>query len=286
MPHAVGLIGIGKMGRALLKRLVMEGNSVRAYDIADEAMEAARAGGAEAVGCSAEAAAGARFVHVFVHNDGEVLDACLSDNHGALAGMEPGATLILHSTILPETTHRVAEKANARGIHVLDAAVTAVPRRVAAGEATFLVGGADEVVAAARQHLCSLGTGIDHFGPQGSGNIAKIAKNLGNAVERIMWAETVAIVEAAGLDVRQFMEMAKSVSGGPMVDNWQRVVTIDEDGHAGPGRARGMFSKDIQHARRLAEHYGIDAPVTRETAAAALRQLAAWAEQDEAGKAG
>ena len=140
---------------------------------------------------------------------------------------------------------------------------------------------ADDVVAGARAHLESLGVAVNHFGPQGAGNIAKIAKNLGNAVERIMWAETVAIVEAAGLDVRQFMEMAKSVSDGAMVDNWERVVTIDEDGHAGPGRARGMFSKDIQHAMRLAEHYGIDAPVTRETAAAALRQLAAWAEEDE-----
>jgi 3-hydroxyisobutyrate dehydrogenase len=236
------------------------------------------------VSCSAEAAAGARFVHVFVHNDGEVLDACLSDNHGALAGMEPGATLILHSTILPETTFAVAEKANARGVDVLDASVTAVPRRVAAGEATFLVGGADDVVAGAREHLRCLGVAVNHFGPQGSGNVAKIAKNLGNAVERIMWAETIAIVEAAGLDVRRFMEMAKSVSDGPMLDNWERVVNIDEDGHASPGRARGMFSKDIQHAARVAEAYGIDAPVTREAAAAALKQLAVWAAQEETAK--
>lgn len=280
MTHAVGLIGVGKMGRALLSRLIMAGNSVKAYDIADEAMEAARAGGAETVKCSAEAALGARFVHVFVHNDDEVLDACLSDK-GALEGEEAGATLLLHSTILPATTFAVAEKAAPRGVDVLDASVTAVPRRVAAGDATFLVGGADDVVAAARGHLESVGAGVNHFGPQGAGNIAKLAKSLGNAVERVLWAETVAIVQAAGLDPRQFLEMAKAVTNAPMVANWERIISIDENGHAGPGRARGLLSKDVQHAARLAADYGIDAPVTRETAATALKWLATWAKADE-----
>ena len=274
MGEKVALIGVGKMGRALLERLHAEGHQVKAYDIAEEPMATARTMGATAAACSAEAARDAAYVHVFVHNDQEVLDATLGPN-GVLAGAGTGCILFLHSTILPETTARVAEAAAGQQVVVLDAAVTSVPRRLQAGEGTFLVGGPDDVVAKIRPHLESLGKAVCHFGPLGSGNVAKIAKNLTNAVERVMWAETVQIVEAAGLDVRQFLDMAKAVDNGSMVSQWERVIRV-EDGHAGPQRARGLFSKDVQHAARVAAAYGLDLPVTRNTAETAAKLIEHW----------
>src|ERR1700752_3504806 len=120
MHKTVGLVGVGKMGSALLERLISAGANVRAFDIKDSAMQAARERGAETVASSAEAARGAKIVHVFVHNDQEVFDATLSDN-GVLAGAEKGATVIVHSTVLPGTTRRVAEEATSRGVRVIDA---------------------------------------------------------------------------------------------------------------------------------------------------------------------
>lgn len=89
MSKTVGLVGVGKMGRALLERLILSGAKVRAFDIKDSAMQAAREGGAETVASSAEAARGAAIVHVFVHNDQEIFDATLGEN-GVLAGVDKG----------------------------------------------------------------------------------------------------------------------------------------------------------------------------------------------------
>ncbi len=280
MGDKLALIGVGKMGRALLTRMLAANHQVKAYDIADEPMATARAMGAATATCSAEAARDAAFVHVLVHDDQEVLDATLGPG-GVLEGAGAGATVLLHSTILPETTARVAEAAELMGVDVADAPITSVPRRLEAGGGTFLVGGADDIVAKIRPHLESVGKAVYHFGPLGSGNVAKIAKNLTNAVERVMFAEAVEIVQAAGLDAVQFLDMARDVTTGATIEHWDKVILV-ADGHAGPQRARGMFSKDIQHAARLAAEYGLEAPVTRGAAAAAAKWIKTW--EKEAGQ--
>jgi 3-hydroxyisobutyrate dehydrogenase len=272
MNAPVGLVGVGKMGSALLARLKIAGARVRAFDIKDTAMEAARAGGAETVGSSAEAADGANIVHVFVHNDQEVFDATLGAQ-GVLAGAAKGTTVILHSTILPATTQRVAEAAAKQGVRVIDACVTSVPRLVRAGEATFLVGGSDDVVAEMRPHLQSLGRAVWHFGPLGAGNAAKLVKNLTNAMERVMWVEALTLIETAGIDVRRFVEMVQSVDKGTAISTWERIVRL-EDGHVTPQPAGGLFRKDVQHAAKFARDLGLALTLTQGAADVTARWVA------------
>src|SRR5688572_33452255 len=127
MNSQVALVGVGSMGSALLERLVAAGAKVSAFDIKDSAMQAARERGAQTAASSAEAAHGAKIIHVFVHNDQEIFDAAFGDK-GVLAGADKAAIVILHSTILPETTRRVAEEAARKGVRVVDACVTSTPR--------------------------------------------------------------------------------------------------------------------------------------------------------------
>ncbi|HZS65036.1 MAG TPA: NAD(P)-dependent oxidoreductase [Xanthobacteraceae bacterium] len=272
MDKTVGLIGVGKMGSALLARLVLAGNKVRAFDIKASAMEAARSGGAETVGSAAEAAKGAAIVHIFVHNDEEIFDATIS-GHGALGGAAPGTTVILHSTIMPATTKRVAEEGARKGVRVIDASVTSVPRQVRAGEATFLVGGPDDVVAEIKPHLQSLGRAVWHFGPTGSGNAAKLAKNLTNVIERVMWAEVLTMLEKAGLDPKQFIDMFMSIERGSIMRTWERVVKLDGR-HVTPQLSGGLFRKDAQHAARLARELGLKHSLTQGAADTTARWLA------------
>lgn len=270
MDYQVGLVGVGKMGSALLVRLTEAGAKVRAFDIKDSAMQAARDGGAETVASSAEAARGSKIVHVFVHNDQEIVDATLGDN-GVLAGAIRGATVILHSTILPATTRRVAEAAAPQGIRVMDASVTSTPRYVRAGEAVFLVGGDDSVVADVRPHLEAIGRKVWHFGPLGCGNAAKLVKNLSNVMERVMWMEALTLAKSAGIDPVQYAEMLKSVMRGSAIADWQKIIAI-EDGEISPTRGDGgIFRKDVPHAVTLMHELGLKLPLAEGTGAAAQR---------------
>ena len=275
MTTIAGLIGVGAMGGALLPRLRLAGCKVRAYDIMAERRAAAAEAGAEAVESPAEAARDADFIHVIVASDEEVEASCLGRG-GVLDGAQRGSLIFLHSTILPATTRRVAEAAAGRGIAVLDAAVTAVPARVLAGEAVFLVGGDAAIVEKARPHLLAIGRDMQHFGPLGAGNVAKLAKNMLNAAERVTMAEALRMTEAGGIDARQFLAMLRSSDNGSMATRWEKCFTVAGT-HAEPRPATNLFNKDVQLADRFAAMSGLDLPVTRGAAATAVAWVKKWA---------
>jgi 3-hydroxyisobutyrate dehydrogenase-like beta-hydroxyacid dehydrogenase len=266
------LVGFGGMGAALMERLKIAGKSVKVYDVAEDRMALAREEGAEPVDSPAAAAAGAGCVHVFVRTGDQAVDAVLGDN-GILQGADEGIVVFLHATIGPWTTKQIAAEAAKQGVTVLDAPVTSVPRKVRAGGAIFLLGGSDEDVAAHRHHLEPLSAQVIHFGPLGSGNVAKISKNLINAAERVVLAEVMEIASAGGLDLPRFMEMAVAADNGSTVSRWERAIDI-VDNRPVSNLAGNIFTKDIVLAGELAENLGLNAPVTQSAAATAARWVA------------
>jgi 3-hydroxyisobutyrate dehydrogenase len=279
MTDTVALIGVGAMGRALLARLRLAGKAVRAFDVAEAGRAAARDAGAEAVTSAAEAARGATHIHVFVRTDDEMVDAILGPN-GVLAGASAGAFLFLHSTILPATTRRIADAVEPKHLRLLDVPVTSVPVRVHAGDAVFLVGGPDDTVNAARPYLLALGRSLYHFGPLGAGNVAKLAKNLANAAERVLMDEVLRVVEAGGVDPRAFLEMAQAMDQGSLVSRWDKSFSV-ENGHATHRPASNLFNKDMKLAAEYAQSQHLDVPMTQSAAATGLKWSAAWEREKE-----
>lgn len=269
MADMVGLVGVGAMGSALLARLNKAGKPVQAFDIVEAGRKAAQQGGATLVDSAAAAAKGAAYTHVFVRSDSEVIEAALGAK-GALAGAEPGSVIFLHSTVLPTTTREVGEAAAKRGVHIIDAPITAVPAKVLAGEATFLIGGADDVVQKARPHLEALGKGVHHFGPLGAGNVAKLVKNLTNGTERVMIAQALMLAAAGGIDPKQMLAVMQAEDRGSVVHDWQKAFTI-ENGHVGLKGGANIFNKDLPLAAELTKLYKLDLGVIREAAAAGMR---------------
>jgi 3-hydroxyisobutyrate dehydrogenase-like beta-hydroxyacid dehydrogenase len=256
------------MGKALLARLHKAGKQVQAYDVSSEALKAARDAGAKTVDSAAAAAKGAAYIHVFVRSDVEIVDAVLGKD-GVLAGAAPGSIILLHSTILPTTTQHVAAMAAKRKVNVLDVPITAVPAKVLAGEGAFLVGGPDELVQSVRPHLLALEKTVHHFGPLGSGNVAKLIKNLTNGAERVLLAQAMMLAEAGGIDVRHMLDVLKAEDSGSIVRNWEKAFTIDGRRASLNGGAN-IFNKDLPLAAELAKIYKLDLGVIREAAEAGL----------------
>lgn len=274
MAERVGLIGVGAMGTALLSRLHAAGREVQAYDISAERMEAARAAGARVVASAADAARGVAFVHVFVRTDEELID--VTTGAGAvIAAADKGTIVLLHSTVMPDTSRTIDAAARPKGIRIVDAPITAVPRVVAEGNAVFLLGGDDKDAAVAVPYLQPLGRGVYHFGPVGSGNVAKIAKNLVNANERIALMEVAALVEAGGLDVAKFLDMAAAVDRGSTVGRWQATLSV-EGNHPAPKPASNIYNKDVGLAAELARKLRVSAPMTQAAADTAKAWVAGW----------
>lgn len=274
MALRVGLIGVGMMGAALMSRLHAAGREVQVYDISEERMRLAHAEGAHTVDSIAEAARGVEFIHIFVRTDEELIEVTTGKD-GVLSSATEGALLFLHSTVMPDTSKKIAQITRSRMVRTMDAPITAVPRVVAEGNAVFLLGGDDEDAAVAVPYLEPLGRAVYHFGPVGSGNIAKIAKNLINANERIALAEVAAIVEAGGLNVQQFLDMAAAIDRGSTVARWRASLSIEAN-HAAPLPASNLLNKDIGLAADLARALGVHTPMTQAAADTAKVWVAAW----------
>ena len=125
MATTVGLIGVGKMGGALLTQLLAQGHRVQAFDISADALKAAQAKGVIPVASPQEAAKGAKFIHLFTATDAQV-ESTLTGPDGVFSVATPGTMVLIHSTIFPATTHRVAAQAP-KGVEVIDAPMTSKP---------------------------------------------------------------------------------------------------------------------------------------------------------------
>jgi 3-hydroxyisobutyrate dehydrogenase-like beta-hydroxyacid dehydrogenase len=269
----IGMIGTGAMGLALLERLKLNGVRAVCFDAHGPSLEQARALGMSTAGSSAEVAKQSTLIDVVVRTDQDVLDCALGAN-GILESAEPGTLLLLHSSILPQTVHRVEDAARAKGVAVIDACMTGVPDTVRAGELSFVVGGPDQLVERAKPHLLKMSKEVFHMGPLGTGAVGKLIKNMLGGAETLIVHEAIQIGLAGGIPYPKALEMMRRIGHDSVLNRWQR--TFDPEGNNPlPRSGRNVLNKDIPLVAELARLCQLDVPITQQLAAAAERVVAA-----------
>src|SRR5207302_9013490 len=91
-------IGLGGMGRGLVKNLVAKGVTVTAYDLNPAAIAIAKSFGATAAGSLQEIRDSCRIIMICV-NEAEDVEALLISDDGLLAGPAPGFIIVYHTTV-------------------------------------------------------------------------------------------------------------------------------------------------------------------------------------------
>jgi len=256
----IGFVGTGAMGTALLSRLKLANIVATAFDIAPSAMEAARAEGAHTAPSAKAAAQASTIIDVVVRTDQEVLD-CTLGKDGILEGAAPGALLLLHSTIRPTTTKKVAEAAADKRVNVIDACMTAVPSVVRQGGLTFLVGGQKVFFDRAKPHLLAMAKDAVHMGPLGCGNVTKLFKNMVTASDALIVYEALQIAKAAGIDYRAALDLMQKTRSSHILERWEmRYDLSGGDLKFNPGT--NLYDKDVPLAAEVGKSLGADIPVT------------------------
>lgn len=255
----IGFVGTGAMGSALLSRLKLANVPAVSFDIAAKAQEAARAEGAEPLNSAKEVAAASTIVDVVVRTDQEVLTCCLGDN-GVLEGAAPGTLVLLHSTIRPTTTKKVAEAAADKRVNVIDACMTAVPRVVREGGLTFLVGGQKPFFERAKPHLRNMSKDVVHMGPLGCGNVTKLYKNMVTASEALIVWEALQMAKAAGISPKAALDLMQKTRSAHVLDRWEgRYQLNGSEITFTPGT--NLYDKDLPLAADVGKALGAEIPV-------------------------
>ncbi len=265
----IGFVGTGAMGSALLSRLKLANVSAVAFDISPSALEAARKEGAQTTTSAKAVAQASTMVDVVVRTDQEVLD-CTMGKDGILEGAAPGTLVLLHSTIRPKTTKRIAEAAAETRVYVIDACMSAVPSAVRQGGLTFLVGGQKALFERAKPHLLNMAKDAVHMGSLGCGNVTKLFKNMVTASEGLIVYEALQIAKAAGIDYKAALELMKKTQSQNILDRWETRFELS-GGDLKFNVGTNLYDKDLPLAAEVGKALGAAIPVTEQLAALGIR---------------
>ena len=265
----IGFVGTGAMGSALLSRLKLADVQATAFDIAPAAVEAARKEGAQTAASAKAVAQASTIVDVVVRTDQEVLE-CTLGTDGILEGAAPGTLVLLHSTIRPTTTKKVAETAAEKRVQVIDACMTAVPSVVRQGGLTFLVGGQKALFDRAKPHLLNMAKDAVHMGPLGCGNVTKLFKNMTTAAEGLIVYEALQIAKAAGIDYKAALDLMQKTRSQSVLDRWQTRFDLS-GGDLKFNTGTNLYDKDLPLAAEVGKALGATIPVTEQLAALGIR---------------
>ena len=255
----IGFVGTGAMGSALLSRLKLANVTALAFDIAPAALTAARKEGAETVSSAKAVAQACTLIDVVVRTDQEVLQ-CVLGNDGVLEGAAPGSLVLLHSTIRPTTTKRVAEAAADKRVNVIDACMTAVPKVVREGGLTFLVGGQKAFFERAKPHLLKMAKDAVHMGPLGCGNVTKLFKNMVTASEALVVYEALQIAKAGGVSYQAALDVMQKTKSQHILDRWDSRYDFSS-GELKFISGTNLYDKDLPLAAEVGRTLSADIPV-------------------------
>ena len=255
----IGFVGTGAMGSALLSRLKLTNVSALAFDIAPRALQAARSEGAEAASSGKAVAQACTMIDVVVRTDQEVLQ-CVLGNDGILEGAAPGSLILLHSTIRPTTTKKVAEAAADKRVNVIDACMTAVPSVVREGGLTFLVGGQKAFFERAKPHLLKMAKDAVHMGPLGCGNVTKLFKNMVTASEALVVYEALQIAKAGGVSYKAALDVMQKTKSQHILDRWDTRYEFSS-GELKFISGTNLYDKDLPLAAEVGKTLGAEIPV-------------------------
>jgi 2-hydroxy-3-oxopropionate reductase len=222
-------------------------------------MEAARAEGAQTAASAKAVAQASTIIDVVVRTDQEVLE-CVLGKDGILEGATPGSLVLLHSTIRPATTKKVAETAADKRVNVIDACMTAVPSMVRQGGLTFLVGGQKAFFERAKPHLMNMAKDAVHMGPLGCGNVSKLFKNMVTASEALIVYEALQIAKAGGVSYKAALDLMKKTKSQHVLDRWESRYDIS-GGELKFNPGTNLYDKDLPLAADVGKALGAEIPV-------------------------
>lgn len=257
MKSAVGLIGLGLMGKPMGRNLLKAGFSLtvwnRTASKADDLLhEGARWGD------SPREVASASEVVITIVSDPPALESVLWGATGALDGLRQGSVLVDSSTVSPDLERRVASACEDRGVEFLDAPVTGGTWGAEEGNLVFMIGGKQETLTRVEPVLQAVGKRFFLLGPTGAGQTVKLAMNMILALQVEAFVEALALVTSAGVAGDKLVEVLQSSMARSSVLDIKIPAILKGDFK--PSFPLRLMHKDMRLALELAKQLGVALP--------------------------
>ena len=254
----IAFLGTGLMGAPMCQNLLSADFPLIVWNRTQAKTEPLGKCGAEIADSPQSAVADADVVVTMLSDGTTVADIMF--NQGVAEAIRKGATRIDMSSIGADEAIEHAKHHVKRGVRYLDAPVSGGTKGASAGELAIMAGGDAETFAAMQPVFAPLGQAT-HMGPNGCGQLAKLANQIIVAITIGAVGEALILASGGGADRAKVREALQGgfASSRILTEHGQRMVDRAFD----PGGPARFQLKDLHNALSAADRLGLDLPITR-----------------------
>jgi 2-hydroxy-3-oxopropionate reductase len=254
----LGFVGLGIMGAPMAGHLIAAGHQLFLNTRSKVPAELASTG---ATSCASpkEVAQHADIIFMMVPDTPDV-EKVLFGESGIASGLSKGKIVVDMSSISPIETKVFAQKINALGCDYLDAPVSGGQVGAKNAALTIMVGGDEAIFNKVKPLFELMGKNINLVGPNGAGQITKVANQIIVALNIEAVGEALVFAAKAGADpakVRQAL-MGGFASSKILEVHGERMINRTFD----PGFRIELHQKDLNLALDSARALGVSLPNT------------------------
>ena len=252
-----GIIGLGLLGTAIGRRLLGAGFAIVGFDVDPAACARLLASGGLLKSSPDDVFADTQTIILSLPNS-EIVEQLLIDVSDSL---RPDQTIINTTTGDPDQMVRIAGELANRGLRYVEANVAGSSVQLAEGQATLLLGGDQQNIAANAELLAALSPKQFHVGGAGFGARFKLVHNLILGLHRAVFAEGLSFAESLGFDPSLTLEILRQTpaSSQAMETKGEKMVQREYS----PQAKLSQHLKDVRLILSLADRSGANTPLSQ-----------------------
>lgn len=255
----IGFIGLGIMGKPMVRNLLKAQYKVVVYDVICGNVEQMTKEGAVAADSSRAVAEQCEVVITMLPDSPQVKDVVLG-NAGVLEGMKAGNILIDMSSIAPLVSKEICKICKEKGVKMIDAPVSGGEPKAIDGTLSIMVGGDKAVFNEVYNILTVMGNSVVHCGDIGAGNITKLANQVVVALNIAAVSEAFTLSTKAGVESQKVFNAIRGGLAGSVIMDAKIPMIIERNFK--PGFKMDLHIKDLKNALMTGHDTGSPLPLT------------------------
>ncbi len=251
----IAFIGVGRMGKPMVKNLVKLGFEVHIYARSIMKVYDVISNGARYHSSINDCVKDCGVVITMLGIPKDIEEVYFATG-GVLDSAAKDSYVIDMTTSSPSLAKMIYDEGNKRGLHVLDAPVTGGENGAKTAKLSIMVGGNEEDFKACLPLFRAMGTNINYMGEAGMGQHTKLANQIIIAGTISGVCEGMVYAKSKGLDMSKFIRSVSTGSAGSKQLDTAAPKILDRD--FTPGFSIKHFVKDMLLAIEEANKENLD----------------------------
>ena len=228
----IAFIGVGRMGKPMVKNLLKLGFEVHIYARAIMKVYDVISNGAKYHGSINDCLKECSVIITMLGIPKDVEEVYFASG-GVLDSAQKNSYVIDMTSTSPALAKMINEEGTRRGLHVLDAPVTGGVAGAKKASLSIMVGGSEEDYKACLPLFRAMGTNINYMGGPGMGQHAKLANQIIIAGAIAGVCEGMTYAKSKGLDMSKFLRAVSTGGAGSKQLDTAAPKILDRDFTAG-----------------------------------------------------